>query len=103
MRYNKAMKFTIPHKQTEQEAITHVTSLLAQHHAQLEQQVTELKEEWQGNVLNFGFTAQGAHIEGTLTVRDQAFDVYAKLPLMLKLFEGRIERTIKEQIAQTSR
>ena len=33
---------------------------------------------------------------------DHEFDVYAKLPLMLRMFEGRIEKMIKEQIAQAN-
>ena len=77
-----------------------VQDMLNQHRNELSQHASDIKEEWKENVLHFGFTAQGTHIEGTLTVEDREFDVYAKLPLMLRMFEGRIEKMIKEQIAQ---
>ena len=43
---------------------------------------------------------QGQHISGTLEVRDAVFDINAKLPLMMRMFEGRIEKALKEQTAQ---
>jgi len=94
------MQITIPHKHTKQEAIAHVKSMLEQHAKDIAQHASDVKTEWNGDVLTFGFTAQGSHIEGTLTITDHDFDVYAKLPLMLRMFEGRIEKMIKEQIEQ---
>ena len=66
---------------------------------QLAGKVSIEKQEWQGDVLHFAFTAEGKHIEGTLAVGDRDFDIYAKLPLVWRLFEGRIEKAVKEQVA----
>lgn len=60
-------------------------------------QATIDKEEWQGDTLNFGFTVQGQSITGTFEVRDNDFDLNANLPLMLRMFEGRIKKAIEEQ------
>lgn len=65
-----------------------------------EGQATIHEERWDDNVLTFDVTAQGQRISGTVTVNDTNFDLYAKLPLMLRMFEGRIEAAIKEQAAQ---
>jgi hypothetical protein len=91
------MQVTIKHPLSEVEAITRVKKLLQESKSQMAGHVSDITEDWQGNILNFAFTAQGYHIEGTLTVKDKEFDLYAKLPLTLRLFEGRIEKMIKEQ------
>ena len=91
------MKVSIPHKFTEVEAITRVKKILNESRSKLADHLTDVEEKWEGNVLNFAFTAQKQHISGTLTVRDRIFELYAKLPLTLRLFEGRIEKMIKEQ------
>jgi hypothetical protein len=88
------MRITLPHKGTQQEGVAHIKQILLENRAKIAENATDVKEEWHDNVLNFGFTAQGSHIEGTLTVLDKEYDLYAKLPLALRLFEGTIERMI---------
>jgi hypothetical protein len=91
------MKVSIPHKDSEIAAITKVKKILNESRSKLAAHLTDVEEKWDGNVLTFAFTAQKQHITGTLTVKDKVFDLYAKLPLTLRLFEGRIEKMIKEQ------
>ena len=93
------MKLSIPHKDSEIAAITKVKKILSSSRSQMAAHLSEVEEKWDGNVLTFAFTAQKYHISGTLTVKDRVFDVYAKLPLTLRLFEGRIEKMITEQAA----
>lgn len=94
------MQLTIPHKYSEIEAITYVKKILNQSRSQIAAHVTDMEEKWEGNVLHFAFTTQKQHIKGTLTIKDKAFDLYAKLPLMMRMFEGRIEKMIKEQVGE---
>ena len=91
------MKVSIPHKQTQIEAITHVKKALSDSRSQLAAHMTIEKEEWQGHVLHFAFTAQKQHISGTLEITDHSFEIYAKLPLMMRMFEGRIQKMIEEE------
>ena len=93
------MHIQIPHELTQAAAVAKVKQTLADAKPQLAQQATIEEERWEGNTLHFAFTAQGQHITGTLSVGETEFDLTAKLPLMLKLFEGKIERAIKEQVA----
>jgi hypothetical protein len=94
------MKVSIPHKDSEITAITKVKKILNDSRSKLAGQVSDVEEKWDGNVLTFAFTAQKQHITGTLTVKDRVFELYAKLPFTLRLFEGRIEKMIKEQAGQ---
>lgn len=92
------MKISVPHRLTEVEGIAHIKKLLDENRTKIAENATDVREEWNGNVLSFAFRAQGQHIEGTLTVRDKGFDLYAKLPLALRLFEGTIERMIESEL-----
>ena len=92
------MKISLPHKGTQAEGIAHIKQLLAQHRAEIEKNAQNVVTEWKDNVLEFSFAAQGASISGTLTVHDKVFDLYAKLPLALRLFEGRIEKMIEAEV-----
>ncbi|HUO56164.1 MAG TPA: polyhydroxyalkanoic acid system family protein [Candidatus Paceibacterota bacterium] len=91
------MQVTIPHKDSEIAAITKVKKVLNESRSKLAAHVTDVEEKWEGNVLHYAFTAQGYRITGTLTVKDKLFELYAKLPLTLRLFEGRIQKMIQEQ------
>ncbi len=92
------MQITLPHRGTQAEGMAQLKKLLEEHRDKISQNATDVKTEWQDNVLTFSFTAQGSHIEGTATVQDKEFKVYAKLPLALRLFEGTIERMIAAEV-----
>lgn len=91
------MKVSIPHKQTKIAAITHIKKILNDSRSMMASQISDMKESWEGNILTFAFTAQKNHISGTLEVKDHSFELYAKLPLMMRLFEGKIEKMIQEE------
>lgn len=91
------MQVTIPHTFTKQQALMRVKEALDQARSKIGEQATITEERWEGNTLHFGFTGQGQSISGTFMVRDTEFELYAKLPLMMKLFEKKIEAAIQEQ------
>jgi len=95
------MHIDIPHKfPSTEDAVKHVKTALNEARPQLGDKAAIKKEEWDGNTLNFEADIQGQNISGTLVVRDKVFDINAKLPLMMSMFEGRIEKAIKAQTAQ---
>lgn len=94
------MQFKIPHKSNQAEAISRIERMLKDQKDKIAENASDVKADWAGNVLTFAFTAQGTHISGTLTVTDTEYEVYAKLPLMYKLFEGTIERMIQAEAAK---
>lgn len=92
------MKISIPHSYGQSAAITRVKDVLAQEQKKIQENAQDVQTSWSDNVLSFAFSAQGTHIEGTLTVEEKTFELYAKLPLTLRLFEGTIERMIKAEV-----
>lgn len=94
------MQFKIPHSGTRQQAIDRVTQLIEESRDKAKENGAEIETSWQDNVLTYSATAQGQHISGTLTVEDGEYVVYAKLPLTLRLFEGRIQKMIEQEVAK---
>lgn len=96
------MHIQVPHKFGQQTAVERVKQALEQVkvNPQVKGQLVIEKEEWEENKLTFAFTGQGQHITGTLVVDEKEFIVDAKLPLMLRMFESRIEKMIGEQVKQ---
>jgi hypothetical protein len=92
------MHIKIPHKGSKADAKAQIEKMLSEGKAQFGDKVVLHEERWENDTLHFDVTAQGQRISGTLLVEDAQFVLDAKLPLMLRLFEGRIEREIAEQV-----
>ncbi len=92
------MQLNFKHNTSKAEALTKIRQLLSSaDRKKLDGHMTVQKEEWNGDVLDYSFTIQGQSISGTLTVTEDEYQIYAKLPLMLRMFEGKIEREIRAQ------
>jgi hypothetical protein len=94
------MHVEVPHRFSKKDATNRVKMALNQSRGQILTQAPDLTTEWVGDTLNFSATIQGKAIQGTLEVGDKQFVLDAKLPLLWRMFEGKIEKAIKEQISQ---
>ncbi|OGG56003.1 hypothetical protein A2680_00510 [Candidatus Kaiserbacteria bacterium RIFCSPHIGHO2_01_FULL_55_37] len=94
------MHLKLPHSFSRQEAVARVERLLLEAKPQLADKVVLGEERWEGDVLHFAFSIQGKSISGRLEVHDKEYELHAKLPLMMRMFEGRIEKMIAEQSKQ---
>ncbi len=88
----------IPHKTTQAAALTRVKQGLEEVRSKLGDQAQIHEERWDGTTLHFDATAQKQRISGTLLVDEKNFVIDAKLPLMLRLFEGKIEQEIMNRV-----
>ncbi len=92
------MHLQIPHKSNKISALTKVKKALQEGKSQLGAYATIDEERWEGDILHFAATLQGKQITGTLHVTDKDFVIDAKLPLLWRMFEGRIEKMLAEQV-----
>jgi hypothetical protein len=92
------MHLVIPHKADKISALTKVKQALQHGKSQMGEYATIDEERWEGNTLHFAATLQGKQVTGTLEVTDKDFVIDAKLPLLWRMFEGRIEKMIAEQV-----
>ena len=61
--------------------------------------VSDLKGDWEGNTLSFGFRVMGMKISGTAEVAPSVIKLVAKLPLAAMMFRGQVESRVKEEMA----
>ena len=94
------MQIKLPHQGTKEEGKARIKEILKSQEKEIAKNATDVKTEWNGDILSFEFSARGMHVSGTVTVTDTEYDIYAKLPLSLRLFEGKIERMIAQEAAK---
>ena len=94
------MHIKIPHKSSKSAAKQNIEKALNEGRSQLADKVEIHEEKWEGDTLNFDFTAQGQRITGTLEISDSDYVLDAKLPFMLRMFEGRIEKEIASRVKE---
>ncbi len=85
------MKVSAEHGSTRQEAretIDREMPLLLQRFGG---RVSNVSRAWRGDTLEFSFRAVGSSFEGSLQVTDRCVTVEVGIPLMFRMFQGRIE------------
>jgi hypothetical protein len=92
------MHFNFPHKTSAAHATARIKTALIKHRAELEKHITVKKEEWKGNTLHFAIDLQGKTITGTIEITDTEYRINATLPLLWRMFEGKIEKEIQKQL-----
>ena len=91
---------TLPHPLSQQDAIDRLSRFAETLREKFQDKVSDLKQSWDGNVLNFGFKTYGIAIAGKITVTDKQLVVDGDLPFTAMMFKGKIETEIREQLAK---
>jgi len=89
---------TVPHKLGQATALARVERFLDDMRRDYADRISDVRGQWSGNRLQFGFSASGISINGTLEVEENAVHVNGPLPLMAAMFRGRIEQTIRDDL-----
>jgi phosphoribosylamine-glycine ligase len=93
------MHLEIPHKFTQFEASARVKKALEEARPKLDGKAVIEEERWEGDTFNFSVLVEGQRITGVLEVQENSYVLDAKLPFLWRMFEGRIEKAIKEQVS----
>ncbi len=94
------MSVTVPHALGQEGAIEKLKSFVPKIKERYQGQVSNLEENWAGNVLNFGFTTFGFPIKGALTVEPSDVKLDGDLPFAAMMFKGKIEQEFKESLVK---
>lgn len=92
------MHIQLPFKGTKEEGKARIVSLLAEHDEKIAREASQVSTEWKDDILEFSFVSRGMRFSGSVEVRDAKYDITVILPLSLRLFEGTIERKIREEV-----
>ena len=91
------MRIAVEHHTSKEIARQKVEARLGQLLAQFGGRADEMEHEWLGDTLRFRGKARGLSVEGTVEVTDASVIVDGKLPLMAKMFEGRIRQAVERE------
>ena len=91
------MRIAVPHNTSKDVAREKVDQRLGQLLSQFGGHADEIHHEWMGDTMRFKGKARGMSVEGTVEVTDAAIVLDAKLPLMAKMFEGRIRQAVERE------
>jgi hypothetical protein len=96
------MHLEIPHKVSQAAAKQKVIQGLNEARPKLDGQAVIEKEEWVDDTLNFSVLVQGQRITGSLAVEENNFIIDAKLPFLWRMFEGKIQKAVEDQVKTLS-
>jgi hypothetical protein len=91
------MRIAVPHNTSKHVARGKVDQRLGQLLAQFGGHADEIEHEWSGDTMRFKGKARGISVQGTVEITDAAIVIDAKLPLVAKLFEGRIREAVQRE------
>lgn len=91
------LEVVIPHNLTQVEATERIKKMLTEIKRKHGDRISDLKENWEGNVGAFSFTSQGFNVSGNLEVSSSNVKLIGKIPLALSLFKGLISKTIYDE------
>jgi hypothetical protein len=93
-----AFSTTVPHPLDQQAAVAKLKDLMQQLQTKYSDAASDVKGQWNGNVLDFSLKVMGFAITGKVTVEDKLARVEGNLPLAAAMFRGRIEESIKTEM-----
>jgi hypothetical protein len=91
------LNLTVPHHLPQDEALKRIRGLLKDIKTQFADKISDIHEEWSGNIGTFRFSAMGFPVSGSLTVKPSAVELSGDLPLLAAIYKGKIESTIRER------
>lgn len=94
------MKVNVDHQLAPDEAIKRLRSFLELVKQAYGHQVSHLQENWEERSGTFSFKAMGFKTSGSLEVDHAEVRVVGQIPLAAMMFRGKIEETLREQLAR---
>lgn len=91
------MRIAVEHKTTKEIARNKVEQRLGQLLTQFGGHAEDIQHQWFGDTLQFKGKARGFTVEGTVEITDAAVVIDGKLPLVAKMFEGRIRDAVQKE------
>ena len=96
-----ALKMNFPHQLGSQTAQERLQTLLAKVKHRYGEQVSNLRESWSDNVLDFGFSTYGFGIQGKMTVEENEVRLDGQIPFAAMMFKGKIEQALRDTMNKT--
>ena len=94
------LQMSVPHTLSQQEAIDRIKALLQNVKIEHSDKVSDLREEWTGNVGQLSGSAMGFSVSGTVVVTPTHVEISGNLPFAASFFKSKIESTIRDRATE---
>tara|TARA_Y100000590_G_scaffold468086_1_gene649322 strand:+ start:10430 stop:10729 length:300 start_codon:yes stop_codon:yes gene_type:complete len=92
------MQLTVAHQIGKSEAKNKIKSKIHEILTLGDKEITNLKQEWKENTLNFSFSSQGFTFYGETVIFDDSISITINLPFALKLFEAQLKSKLEPKL-----
>jgi hypothetical protein len=90
----------MPHNLGQDEALRRLKAAIEKAKTRNQGKVTNLKEDWNDNRLDYSFTTFSFNIKGDVTVEPDQVKLNGSLPFAAMMFKGKIEQTVREELGK---
>ncbi len=90
------MRIELNHNLEKDRGIICAEKIFKQLSEEYKDEFSDLKQNTNGNIINFSFRIRGMNINGEITVEKEKVIIESKLPFAARMFQGLIENKIKE-------
>ena len=87
----------IPHQLSQEEALGRIKNMLGNLKSEQKNNISNVKEAWEGNTGHFSFTAKGFNLTGKIHVNASDVEIKSDLPFAVSFFKGMISSMITEK------
>ena len=91
------LNMTVSHRLSPDEALRRIKGLLDEVKTEFAGTISDLSEQWDGNIGYFNLRAKGFSVSGTLTVKPREVELSGNLPFAALPFRGKIESAIRSR------
>ena len=95
-----SLTISMPHSLSAEDATQRLKMFFDRLKERHQDKLSNLAEQWEGNRLDYSFSTYGFNIKGDLTVEPSEVKVTGALPFAAMMFKGKIEQTIREELAK---
>ncbi|OHB78392.1 MAG: hypothetical protein A2V98_03300 [Planctomycetes bacterium RBG_16_64_12] len=93
-----SLTVAVPHALGRQEATGRLKEQFDHVKGRFGNEVSDLVQQWDGDLLSFGFKTFGIRIQGTVASGESEVKVTAELPYAAMLFRGAIEKQVRGEL-----
>ena len=95
-----SLSLSMPHSLGQEEALKRLKAAIEKAKARNQGKVTNLKEDWNDNRLDYSFTTFSFNIKGEVTVEPDQVKLNGSLPFAAMMFKGKIEQTVRDELGK---
>jgi hypothetical protein len=92
------VNITVPHGLGQEQAKSRVEHLLADTLDKYGKQLSDVREQWNGNTCDLGWKSMGMGMSATVQVNPSDVAVEGSMPMAFMAFKGKMEQLVRDRL-----